>query len=223
MPGTTQKENSAEILSKGFLNAIKQFGDLQQTKNEIEGRRMKLETDMMAHQFQAKQNFFWKMKEKNEMTDYQKTLAAQFDKQNAQEQGAPDEQFLTHDVMTQRPQPSLTMGNQGFQVKNPEVGPKAWMDMLQKKMAWGIKSKNNQFAYFTKADKAFYDRQLSGKGNTDDDTEFLNEGLSPGSRTATIQEEPSATESPYPEYPDAVQEDGVWKVIREGKKYRLEE
>ena len=30
------------------------------------------------------------------------------------------------------------------------------------------------------------------------------------------------TKSPYPEYPDAFEEDGVWKVIRDGKKYRIE-
>jgi hypothetical protein len=29
--------------------------------------------------------------------------------------------------------------------------------------------------------------------------------------------------SPYPEYPDAFFENGVWKVIRDGKKYRIEE
>lgn len=29
-------------------------------------------------------------------------------------------------------------------------------------------------------------------------------------------------ESPYPEYPDAFKEDGMWKVIRDGKKYRIE-
>lgn len=28
--------------------------------------------------------------------------------------------------------------------------------------------------------------------------------------------------SPYPEYPDAFQEEGVWKLIRDGKKYRIE-
>ncbi len=31
------------------------------------------------------------------------------------------------------------------------------------------------------------------------------------------------TQSPYPEYPDAFQENGVWKVMRAGKKYRIEE
>lgn len=30
-------------------------------------------------------------------------------------------------------------------------------------------------------------------------------------------------ESPYEDYPDAFQEDGVWKVMRDGKKYRIEE
>ena len=29
--------------------------------------------------------------------------------------------------------------------------------------------------------------------------------------------------SPYPEYPDAFQENGVWKVMQNGKKYRIEE
>jgi hypothetical protein len=35
---------------------------------------------------------------------------------------------------------------------------------------------------------------------------------------------PAMTErSPYAEYPDAFQESGVWKVIRDGKKYRVQE
>lgn len=36
--------------------------------------------------------------------------------------------------------------------------------------------------------------------------------------------EPAGEEkSPYPDYPDAFLEDGVWKVERDGKKYRIEE
>lgn len=31
------------------------------------------------------------------------------------------------------------------------------------------------------------------------------------------------TKSPYSEYPDAFQEDGVWKVIKDGKKYRVQD
>lgn len=31
------------------------------------------------------------------------------------------------------------------------------------------------------------------------------------------------TKSPYPDYPDAFLEGGVWKVIREGKKYKIQE
>lgn len=34
---------------------------------------------------------------------------------------------------------------------------------------------------------------------------------------------PEKEKSPYPEYPDAFLEDGKWKVIRNGKKYRIEE
>ena len=33
----------------------------------------------------------------------------------------------------------------------------------------------------------------------------------------------SSQKSPYPEWPDAFLEDGVWKVIQDGKKYRIEE
>lgn len=34
---------------------------------------------------------------------------------------------------------------------------------------------------------------------------------------------PAAQASPYPEYPDAFQEGGVWKVMRNGQKFRIEE
>jgi hypothetical protein len=46
---------------------------------------------------------------------------------------------------------------------------------------------------------------------------------------ALIQKETSRyggetpSKSPYPDYPDAFQENGVWKVIRNGKKYKIEE
>jgi len=33
----------------------------------------------------------------------------------------------------------------------------------------------------------------------------------------------SLLKSPYPEYPDAFQEDGIWKVRQKGKKYRIQE
>jgi hypothetical protein len=38
-----------------------------------------------------------------------------------------------------------------------------------------------------------------------------------------IQPQETQQKSPYPEYPDAFFEDGKWKVIRNGKKYRIEE
>ena len=34
---------------------------------------------------------------------------------------------------------------------------------------------------------------------------------------------PTTGTNPYPDYPDAFLENGVWKVIREGKKYRIED
>jgi len=40
---------------------------------------------------------------------------------------------------------------------------------------------------------------------------------------ATPSTSPTPQKSPYPDYPDAFLEGGVWKVIRGGKKYRIEE
>jgi hypothetical protein len=37
------------------------------------------------------------------------------------------------------------------------------------------------------------------------------------------QSQSGAQKSPYSEYPDAFQENGIWKVVRDGKKYRIEE
>ncbi|MFH1318316.1 MAG: hypothetical protein ABIH71_04820 [Candidatus Omnitrophota bacterium] len=51
-------------------------------------------------------------------------------------------------------------------------------------------------------------------------------GLRPGGILQPPQTAPKqsgASQSPYKEYPDAFQEDGVWKVMRAGKKYRIEE
>ena len=72
-------------MSKGFLNAIKQYGDLQQTKSDIAGRKAKLESDVMAHQFQAKQNFFWKRQEEEAQRQSKLKFAQDMQAQFAQQ------------------------------------------------------------------------------------------------------------------------------------------
>ncbi len=58
-------------------------------------------------------------------------------------------------------------------------------------------------------------RQLFGLVGTEE--ERLAKKKARAAAKKEIQEE-----SPYPEYPDAFLEDGVWKVIRDGKTYRIE-
>ncbi len=43
-----------------------------------------------------------------------------------------------------------------------------------------------------------------------------------GRKALGVEKEGTKEKSPYPEYPDAFLEDGVWKVTRDGKKYRIE-
>jgi len=46
-----------EIMAKGFLNAINEFG-------EIQANDAKIKTDIMANQFKQQNNFLWKQKER---------------------------------------------------------------------------------------------------------------------------------------------------------------
>jgi len=49
-------------------------------------------------------------------------------------------------------------------------------------------------------------------------------GITPKEITEGTEMAPAITiKSPYPEYPDAFFEDGIWKVIRNNTKYRIEE
>lgn len=49
-------EPNYEIMAKGFLKAIKDYGD-------IGAERIKLNSEIFANKFKAKQNIFWKMQE----------------------------------------------------------------------------------------------------------------------------------------------------------------
>ena len=51
--------------------------------------------------------------------------------------------------------------------------------------------------------------------------QLITERLIKKKKKAGIKKE--LEKSPYPEYPDAFLEDGVWKVIRDDKKYRIED
>jgi hypothetical protein len=205
-PQSMRNRNTQDNNLNGIAKAIKEFADVQADRTKIKGQ-------IAVNQLKASQNFFFKMQEKKEERDYLENL---FNKQNGQ-QGELEED-MTQEVFGQKPRPSLVMGGKGYEVKTPAVGPAFWIQQLQKKKELGLKNKNNPFAYFSPTEKAWYDKAM-GMGK-DSSMDFLNSGSempSPGGAGQV------AAESPYPEYPDAVQEDGVWKVIREGKKYRLEE
>lgn len=53
-------------------------------------------------------------------------------------------------------------------------------------------------------------------------TEWLRTQEIPAMRKELAEAQKAKAKSPYKEYPDAFLENGVWKVIRNGKKYRIE-
>lgn len=87
--------------------------------------------------------------------------------------------------------------------ENARMETKAWGVIygLWDKLSEGVRNKIRQ-------------ESLSGGKSF---TELLNE---PDIRAEV---EAAVGKSPYKEYPDAFQEDGIWKVMKDGKKYRIED
>jgi len=68
--------------------------------------------------------------------------------------------------------------------------------------------------------KAFGDKDVK-----ETDAEFIKRTSNEADRDAakgSAADTQSTEQSPFSEYPDAFKEDGVWKVIQDGKKYRIE-
>ena len=151
-----------ETISKGFLNAIKQYGDIM-------AERTKLKTDVMANEFKARQNFFWKMMEKNQQTDYQKKLMQMFDQQQAGfgatkpytdptggRSGYPGGYSKmggigTIEPLSERPKPVVTMGTEGYRVGTPKY--KEWVMSR-------ITEKENRGMALNPAEKRFKEKYL---------------------------------------------------------------
>lgn len=134
-----------EIMAKGFLKAIKEYGDIQAEKT-------KLSTDMMANEFKAKRNFIWKMQEKNTPTDYQKKLGTLFD----QQQGGGGQGTMTQgeDTFSGRIQPEVQMGAAGYQTHYP-----ALKETIYKR----IQLKKQRGAQLNTREKSFENEYLFGK------------------------------------------------------------
>jgi len=99
-----------ETMAKGFLNAIKDYGDIQ-------AEQAKIKSDIMANEFKARNNFLWKMQEKNYQTDYQKKLGQMFE----QQQGGANQITPQEDVFAAPAQPRVEMGTTGYVTRTPNI------------------------------------------------------------------------------------------------------
>lgn len=70
---------SYEIMAKGFLNVIKDYGDIMSEK-------AKIQSDIMANEFKSRRNFFWKMQEQDYERQNKLKFVEEMQKQFGQEQ-----------------------------------------------------------------------------------------------------------------------------------------
>lgn len=68
-------DNQRKIMAKGFLNALKNYGDIQ--ANEA-----KLKTSILANEFEKKQNFFYKLQERRQENKMTEDLVKKMQEQN---------------------------------------------------------------------------------------------------------------------------------------------
>ena len=101
-----------EIMAKGFLKSIKDYGDIQ-------AEQSKLRTGMMMNEFKQKQNFFWKMQEQKAeqqqklkfIQDYLKQGVGQGGQQG--DQGGQGEGVATEENLTNLETPQMRVGTGG--------------------------------------------------------------------------------------------------------------
>lgn len=237
-----------DVIAKGATSYLK--AKTAQKKAELD-----MQSKLAMKAIESKQNYLYKIAEKEHQTPYEKMMAQQY--QGQQQGGTTQPQNSFAPTMQQRSR--IEPGAKGFTTKT--IGLKeAIYNNIMKKPEDQRTAKENKFMenYLfgkgqrrdipTSVDKILGALATGGpvdKGTgikindfeTRDEAEtYAMYNLGPDwktrySRALEIinqqfpQEKITSenTQSPYPEYPDAFQEDGVWKVIQNGKKYRIED
>ncbi len=139
-----KKSFDASILIRNLTKQVTDYGKLQ-------GERSRIQSELLSNQIKGSQNWFWKMKEKNYQTPYQKNLGEQFQRQG-QGGGGEIKPF------EETPQPRVVQGAKGYGVKTPQ--PKEYIYQR-------IQEKRKRKMTLTKSERQFEEKYLGIKGRGD--------------------------------------------------------
>jgi len=81
-----QRSFNNQQMAKGFLSAIKEYGN-------IKAEQSKIKADLLANEFKAKQNYFYQQKEKDADLERQKQLLREYSGMGGQVATAEDEEM----------------------------------------------------------------------------------------------------------------------------------
>jgi len=81
-----QRSFNNQQMAKGFLSAIKEYGN-------IKAEQSKIKADLLANEFKAKQNYFYQQKEKDADLERQKQLLREYSGMGGQAATAEDEEM----------------------------------------------------------------------------------------------------------------------------------
>ena len=162
-----------KLMSKGFLDTIKEF-------SEIKAERVKIMGDIMMSEFKAKRNFIWNIAEKNTQTDYQKKLMQMFE----QQQGGGGNGGGAGEYNINAPR--VELGTTGPEVKYPSTGDKEFaikyhLTRIKKKKQSGMALTDQETEF-----REMYPEDVWMKQNTVDERKILENKILQG--TATPEE-----------------------------------
>jgi len=154
-----------EVLAKGFLKTLAEYGDIMSEKT-------KLQTDVIANEFKSSRNFFWKMKEQEAERQNKLKFIQEFTKQ----QGGQDNQE-NRDMNIDTPQMRIGAGGElGLNypsARDKEFNIKLGLNQISKMEAAGKTLSPTQQAFKDK----YEGLNLGGKTKTENQPFAINEGV----------------------------------------------
>lgn len=126
-------KDKAAMIIEGLTKGLEQYG-------EIMGEKTKLQGQVLSNQIKAEQNWFYKMKEKDYQSPYQKQLGESF-KQQQTGGGAP-----AADPFSAQVQPQIRQGETGYKTHYPPQKEFIY-NQIQKKKQRGMQLSQKEKAY----------------------------------------------------------------------------
>ncbi len=96
-----------------------------------------------------------------------------------------------------------------------------WIRKLSSRIANRVRNWITGVTDFERATQ--YDKEINAYMGRIQPTDIMKSLLAGGEDETLISPTPNKTTSPFPDYPDAYQENGNWYVIKDGKRYRIQE